>query len=164
MTSFQFFYSFYYRANSYFHWPTLLSNSIHMNCDFPAKMDESLETNFFAWSASEPFLTSFHFVYSFYYRPNSYFYWPTLLSKSTHINCVSSAKNLTESLGINFFIWNGLLLAANSSKECTPNHFWIVFSFSTHIAIGQTFTSAGSLFCPNRLTWTVPTLQGWPCP
>ena len=139
-------------------------------------MSESLETIFFTWNGvvlaarsfekytPNHFLTSFHFVYSFYYRPNSYFYWPTPLSKSTHINCVSSAKNLTESLGINFFIWNGLLLAANSSKECTPNHFWIVFSFSTHIAIGQTFTSAGSPFCPNRLTWPVPTLQGWPCP
>ena len=160
MTSFQFFYSFYYRANSYFHWPTLLSNSIHMNCDFPAKVDESLETNFFAWSASEPFLTSFHFVYSFYYRPNSYFYWPTLLPKSTHMNCVSTAKTI-ESLQINLFIWNGPALAANSSKECNPSHFWQVFSFFTHFTIDQTLTSSDRPFPPARLIWTVPSPKRW---
>ena len=68
------------------------------------------------------------FFDSVYYKPNFYFYWSNLLFKSTHMNSASSAR-LPESFEIIVFIWNDLVLGAKTFKECTPNHFWQVFSF-----------------------------------
>ena len=92
---------------------------------------ESLEINVFIWidlvlagkSSKECSLNHFWQVFrvffdSVYYRPNFNFYWPTLLSESIHMNRASSAR-VTESLEISAFIWNNLVLATNSSKECT---------------------------------------------
>ena len=101
--SFQFFDSFYYRRNFYIYWPTMLSESTHMNCASSVRVSGSLEK----------FL---------YFRPNFYFYWPTLRPESIHMNCATSAK-VTKSLETSIFAWNDLLLAAIISKECTLNPF-----------------------------------------
>ena len=44
------------------------------------------------------------------------------------MNSASPAR-LAESFEIIVFIWNDLVLGAKTFKECTPNHFWQVFSF-----------------------------------
>ena len=64
--------------------------------------------------------------YLVYYRPN--FYSLTLPSKLIDMSCAYSLR-VTESLEISGFIWNDLILAAKSYKECTLNDFWQVFSF-----------------------------------
>ena len=89
------------------------------------------------------------FFYSVYYRPKFYFYWPTLLSESAHMNCASSAR-VTEFLEISVFTWNNQLLAAKTSEECTPEPFFTSFYFFLlSFSIDQMFTSTGRLFRSN---------------
>ena len=57
-------------------------------------------------------MRSFQFLYLFYNRPNFFFYWPTLLSDSTHMNGASSER-VTQSLVISPFTWNYLYLRTN---------------------------------------------------
>ena len=118
-----------------------------------------------------PFIISVYFIStqntwywldidSNYCRPNFYWYWPTLMSKSTRMNWASSAR-LTESLEISVFIWNDLVLVTKSFKEYTPNQLWQIFRFFlTQFIIGQTSTSTGRPL----LIWAGPPLQGWPKP
>ena len=106
----------------------------------------------------------FSFFHSFYYRPNIYFYWPTFLSESTHMNCASSTK-VTASLEINVLTWKYQVFVANNSKKCTPNHFWKIFCFFfTHFTIDYIFTFTLRAICPNRLIWIVCLLKAWPSP
>ena len=62
------------------------------------------------------------------YRWNFYYYWPTFLSESIDLNCVSS-KRLAKFLDISVFIWYHLESAEKSSKECTLNYLWQGLSF-----------------------------------
>ena len=63
-----------------------------------------------------------------------YYYWLFFLSKLTHMKCDSfaRAKNSVE-LGV--FTWNDQVMGERSSKECTPKHFWQVFSFFNHFKV-----------------------------
>ena len=92
---------------------------------------------------------------------NNFYLFKNLLSELVQINCVSPdrVKNVLEG---SFFTWNDLVLAAKSSKEGTPNHFWQMLSFLRHFSIGQSFTSYGRPFYPNWFKQTVPLLKGWP--
>ena len=106
-----------------------------MCCASSARVTEPLEISVFIWSdlvlsaksskkcTPNHFWQVFNFFDSVYYRPNFYFYWRTLLSETTHINSASSAS-MIDSLEITLFIWDDQILATESSKKCTPNHFW----------------------------------------
>ena len=109
----------------------------------------------------EPILASFQFFYLFYHRPNFYFYWPIIMSKSD--NSVTPTR-VSKSLEPSVFAWNDQVSAAKSSKECTPNHFWEILIFFTYFATDQTFTFTGRPFCPNLHIWTLPPLQVQPSP
>ena len=50
LTRFQFSYSRYCRPNFYFNWPTLLSESTHMNCTSSERVTESLIISVFIWN------------------------------------------------------------------------------------------------------------------
>ena len=69
----------------------------------------------------ELFLTNFKLFYSFHHRPNFYLYLPTLLSRSAHKNCPSSA-NVTYYLEISVYTWRYLVSAGKSFGECIPSH------------------------------------------
>ena len=109
----------------------------------------------------ETFLINIQLFEEFRKRPNSYFLWPTLLSELVLMKCASSER-VTNVLEGSFFTWNDLVMAAKSPRECTPNHFWQIFSFLMNFGIGQTVTFYDRPFCPNWFTWTLPFLKGWP--
>ena len=77
------------------------------------------------------------------------------------MNCASSER-ATNFLEKTFLTLNDLVSAANSSKECIPNHFLTNFKFLSNFSIGQTFTSYDQLCFPNLLKWTVPPLEERP--
>ena len=158
----------YCRPNFYLYWPILMSKSTRMNWASSARVTESSEISVFIWDdlvlaaksfkecTSNQFVQVFSFFDSVYFRPNFYFYWPTL----THIDWASSAR-VTESLEISVFIWNDLVLATKSFKEYNPNQLWqILLQILTQFITGQTSTSTGR----PSLIWAGPPLQGWPNP
>ena len=106
----------------------------------------------------EPFLTNFRF----FENQTQFIVWPNLLSKLVQMDCASSERVTIVSKESFFFTWNHLILAAKSSKDCTPNHFGQIFGFVRNFNIGQTFTSYDRLFYPNWFLLTVPLQKGWP--
>ena len=96
VVKFKIFYLFYYRPNLCFNWSIILSKT---------------------------FLKNFQFFYSFHYRSKFYYYCPTALFESTHMNWVFIAC-LTQSLKTGVFTCNDLVSAAISSKKCNLNHIW----------------------------------------
>ena len=93
------------------------------------KVSSFLEKTVFTWSdvvsaakcskerTPNHFSQIFSFFDSFYYRPNFYFQWPTIQSKSTHRNCASSVK-VTNLLEISIFTWTYLHFWAKCFREC----------------------------------------------
>ena len=98
------------------------------------------------------------FFYSVYYRPNFYFYWLTLLSKSTHMKRTSSVYLLCKG---DWVIRDKCLYSNQSGIGCKkfqwvhPKTFLTSLQFFKSVYYGQTFTSACQPFCPNWIMWTV---------
>ena len=77
-------------------------------------------------SAPKIIFDIFSDFYSVFFMLNFSYY--SLLSKSMNMKS-AFYERLTSSLEISVFILDNKLLAAKCSEECTPNHFWEVFSF-----------------------------------
>ena len=76
----------------------------------------------------EPFLINFKFFADIYYRSNIYFLWANLLSKLAQMTC-ASLERVINFLDKSVFTWDDLVSRSKSSKECTLNYFWQIFSF-----------------------------------
>ena len=98
------------------------------------KGDYIAEESFFIWNnlllaaksskdcTPNHFWQIFSFLRNFSVKSNFYFLWSTLLSDFVQMNC-ASCERVTNIVEESFFTWNELVLAARSSKECTPNFF-----------------------------------------
>ena len=80
-------------------------------------------------------------------------------------NCLKRTEPLLEGGGVTVleessFIWNYLVLAAKTSKECTPSLFREILSFLRNFSIGKTFTSNDRTFYPNWFKWTETLVKG----
>ena len=117
----------------------------------------SIDCKKFQRAHPEPFLTNFWF----FENQTQFIVWPNLQSELVQMDCASSER-VTNVSKESFFTWNHLILAARSSKDCTPNHFWQIFGFVRNFNVGQTFTSYDRPFYPNWFIWTVPLQKGWP--
>ena len=172
---FNFVYSVYYRENFYFYWLTLHFEMTYTNCAYSDGVTKSFEIkpliqNNFALAAKgskECTLTHFWQVfssfYSVYYRPNLYFYWLTLLSEATQMNCASVAI-VNESFEINVIFCNNLKWLQKLAKRAPRTIFGKFSVLLTQFTIGKTFTSTGIPFVLNWLIRTAPPRKGWLSP
>ena len=110
------------------------------NLVFAAKSSKECTPNLFWQNLSLLRNFSIGQTFTSYDRP---FYLNWLKKKCT------SCDRVTNIVLQNFDTWNDLVLVWKSSKECTPNHFWQLFSFLRDFSIGKSFALYDRHFCPD---------------